>query len=216
MTQKMSPTTLRDQHTELTRDLIFQALTRLVLDEGVHDVSIQHVADVAGVSHRTVYRYFTSREELLDGLAEWLGSQMPKGLDSYRPEEFVDAIRDTHAVFAQQADRVRALAVLAAGARIRLPHRKRHTRTVRRAMTAFTGHLQEEDARAVAVIIRELAGSHMWSHLTDEYGMDEQQVTRVVVWAVKTLVEALKIGKGPGIEEGSGSKKRSVKEKKRS
>src|SRR5262249_62319829 len=108
MTQKMSPITLRDQHSELTRDLIFQALTRLVLDEGVHDVSIQQVADVAGVSHRTVYRYFSSREELLDGLAEWLDRQMPKGLDSYRPEEFVAAIRPPHAVVAHTQARGRA------------------------------------------------------------------------------------------------------------
>src|SRR5262245_42202333 len=138
---------------------------------------------------------------------------MPKGLDSYRPEEFVDAIRDTHAVFAQQEDRVRALAVLAAGTRTRLRHRKRHTRTVQRALTAFTRHLGEEDARAVAVLIRALAGSHMWSHLTDEYSMDWQQVTRVVVWAVSTLVEALKEGKGPGIDEGPTNKKRSIKKR---
>lgn len=212
----MSPTTLRDQHAELTRDLIFQAFTRLVLDEGVHDFSIQQVADVAGMSHRTVYRYFSSREELLEGLAKWLSSRMPKDLDSYRPEEFADAIRDTHAVFAQQADRVRALSALAAGARIRLPHRRQHTRTAQRAINAFAGHLREEDGRSVAVLIRALAGSHMWSHLTDEYGMDQQQVTRVVVWAVSTLVEALKAGKGPGIEEGRQSKKRSRKEKNRS
>src|SRR5262245_18704909 len=169
MTQKMSPTTLRDQHAELTRDLIFQAFTKLVLDEGVHDFSIQQVADMAGVSHRTVYRYFSTREELLAGLAVWLASRMPKDLDAYRPDEFADAIRDSHAVFAQQADRVRALAVLAAGTRIRLRHRGQRTRTVQRVIAAFTGHLAEEVARAVAVIIREFAGSHMWAHLTDEY-----------------------------------------------
>src|SRR5262245_23129461 len=211
----MSPT-LRDQHAELTRDLIFQAFTKLVLDEGVHDFSIQQVADIAGVSHRTVYRYFSTREDLLDGLAAWLASQMPRDLDSYRPEEFADAIRDSHGVFAQQADRVRALAVLEAGARIRLRHRSQRTRTVQRAMAAFTGHLEEEAARAVAVLIRELAGSHMWTHLRDEYGIDQQQVTQVVVWAVSTLVESLKAGKGPGIDEGPRNKKRPVKEKIRS
>ena len=210
----MSQTRLRNRHAELTRELIFQALTRLVLDEGVHDFSIQQVADVAGVSHRTVYRYFSSREELLEGLAEWLDSQMPKPLDSYQPEEIADAIRDTHAVFAQQPDRVRALAVLARGGKIRLPPRKQHTRTVQRVMTAFTGHLEQEDARAVAVLIRALVGSDMWCRLTGEYGMDGQQVTRVVVWAVTTLVDALKAGKGPGVDA-QGSKRRPLKEKNR-
>src|SRR5262245_6962462 len=210
----MSPPTLRNQHAELTRDLIFQALTRLVLDEGIHDFSIQQVADVAGVSHRTVYRYFSSREELLEGLAEWLDSQMPKPLDSYQPEEIANAIRDTHAVFAQQSDRVRALAVLSREAKILSRQRKQHTRTAQRLLSTFTGHLEEEDARAVAVLIRVLVGSDMWCRLTGEYGMDGQQVTRVVFWAVTTLVDALKAGKGPGVDA-QGSKRRPIKEKNR-
>ena len=211
----MSLSILRNRHAEFTRDLIFQALTRLVLDEGIHDFSIQQVADVAGVSHRTVYRYFSSREELLEGLADWLDSQMPKPLDSYKPEEIADAIRDTHAVFAQQPDRVRALVELARGAKIRLPQRKEHTRTAERLMTAFSGNLEEKDARAVAVLIRAMVGSDMWCRLTGEYGMDGQQVTRVVVWAVTTLVDALKAGKGPDVDP-QGRKRRPLKEKNRS
>jgi len=210
----MSTATLRSQHAELTRDLIFQALTRLVLDEGIHDFSIQQVADAAGMSHRTVYRYFSSREELLEGLAEWLDSQMPKPFDSYQPEEFASAIRDTHAVFAQQPDRVRALAVVARGAKVRLRQRKQHTRTVQRLTSAFTGHLEEDDARAVAILIRALAGSDMWCRLTSDYGMDGQQVTRIVVWAVMTLADALKAGKGPDVDT-QGSKRRPLKEKNR-
>ena len=210
----MSPAILRNRHAEFTRDLIFQALTRLVLDEGIHDFSIQQVADVAGVSHRTVYRYFSNREELLEGLAEWLDSQMPKKLDSYQPEEIADAIRDTHAVFAQQPDRVRALAALARGAKIRLRQRKQHTRTVQRLTSAFTGHLEEDDARAVAILVRTLAGSDMWCRLTSDYGMDGQQVTRIVVWAVMTLADALKAGKGPDVDT-QGSKRRPLKEKNR-
>jgi AcrR family transcriptional regulator len=210
----MSTGSLRNQHAELTRDLIFQALTRLVLDEGIYDFSIQQVADVAGVSHRTVYRYFSNREELLDGLAEWLERQMPKGLDSYQPEEIAEAIGDSHAVFAQQPDRVNALALMARAGKVRLKQRKQHTRTVQRMMTTVTGHLEEEDAHAVAVLIRALAGSDMWCRLTSEYGMEGQQVTRVVVWAVTTLVDALKAGKGPG-DDAQRSKKRPLKEKDR-
>ena len=209
----MSTGTLRNQHSELTRDLIFQALTRLVLDEGIHDFSIQQVADVAGVSHRTVYRYFSNREELLDGLAEWLERQMPKGLDSYQPDEIAQAIGDTHAVFAQQPDRVRALAVMARAGKVQLKHRKQHTRTAQRMMTTVAGHLNEEDARAVAILIRALAGSDMWCRLTTEYGLDGQQVSRVVVWAVTTLVDSLKAGKGPN-GDAQGSRKRALKGKK--
>jgi AcrR family transcriptional regulator len=211
--QTMSENALRDQQAELTRDLILDALARLVSDEGVHDFSIQRVADVAGVSHRTVYRHFSSREELLEALAGWLDSRMPREFDSYGADEIEGAIRDIHAVFEQQAERVKALAVLAAGARIRLRRRAQHTRTVERALAPLTAHLAAEDARAVAVLIRSIAGSAMWSNLTDAQGMEPQQVTRAVVWAVTTLVEAVRAGKGPGRNEGR-PKKKQIKEKK--
>jgi AcrR family transcriptional regulator len=197
----MSDATLREQHNELTRDLILEALTRLVSEEGVHEFSIQRVAELAGVSHRTVYRHFASREELLEALAVWLSDRMPRPLSSYKPDQIESAIRDTHAVFADESKRVTALAVLAAGARIRLPHRKKNTRVVERTLAPLTAHLEPGDAEAAAVLIRSIAGSHMWSQLTDEHGLDAERTTRVVVWAVRALIESLKAGSGPGCGE---------------
>jgi AcrR family transcriptional regulator len=197
----MSEQTLRDQQTGLTRDLILEALTRLVSEEGVHDFSIQRVAELAGVSHRTVYRHFASREELLEALAVSLESRMPRELSSYEPCEIGAAIHDVHAVFAKDPERVKALAVLAAGARIRLPHRRKNTRAVERALASIASHLSPEDAEAVAVLIRSIAGSLMWFQFTDEHGLDPERTTRVVVWAVEVLVDSLKAGNGPGGEK---------------
>ena len=197
----MSEATLREQHNELTRDLILEAVTRLVSEDGVHEFSMQRVAELAGVSHRTVYRHFASREELLEALAVWLNDCMPRPLSSYDPDQIEAAIHDTHAVFVDQSKKVTALSVLAAGARIRLPHRKKNTRVVERTLAPLTAHLEPGDAEAVAVLVRSIAGSHMWSQLTDEHGLDAERTTRVVVWAVQALVESLKAGSGPAREE---------------
>ncbi len=196
-----SDVTLRDQHTGLTRDLILDALTRLVLEEGVHDFSVQRVAELAGVSHRTIYRHFASREDLLEALAIRLASQMPRELSSYDACEVRDAIRDIHAVFTKESKRVKALAILAAGARIRLPHRKKNTRVVQRTLAPLTAHLAAEEAEAVAILIRSIAGSFMWFHLTDEHGLDPERTTRLVVWAVQALIDSLRAGNGPGRPE---------------
>ncbi|MCB1015943.1 MAG: TetR/AcrR family transcriptional regulator, partial [Acidimicrobiales bacterium] len=40
------------------------------------DFSVQGVADRCGISHRTVYRHFPTRESLLDGLVERMGAAM--------------------------------------------------------------------------------------------------------------------------------------------
>jgi AcrR family transcriptional regulator len=193
----MPETTLRDQHADLTRDIIFEALTRLVSKEGVHEFSIQRVADLAGVSHRTVYRYFQTREQLLEGLALWLEDRTPRELNSYGPDQVEDAIRTIHGLFEQHSDKVTALAVLAAGARIRTPQRKEHSRTVERSLAGFVRHLDPKDARAAVTLIRSILGSQMWSHLRNDHGLEGEQTTRAVVWAVTTLIDALRSGKGP-------------------
>src|SRR5215813_3349084 len=193
----MPDATLRDQHADFTRDIILEALTRLVSKEGVHDFSIQRVADLAGVSHRTVYRHFQTREELLEALALWLEDRLPRELSSFGPDQVEDAIRTVHGLFEQYSEQVTALAVLAAGARIRIPRRNEHSRTVERALAGLVRHLAPGDARAVVTLIRSILGSHMWSHLRNDHGLDGEQTTRAVVWAVRTLIDALKAEKGP-------------------
>src|SRR5262249_22595705 len=88
-------------------------------------------------------------------------------------------------------------AVLAAGARIRIPRRKEHSRTVERALAGVVRHLEPEDAQAVITLIRSILGSNMWSNLRNDHGLDSGQTNRAGVWAVRTLVDALRAGKGP-------------------
>jgi AcrR family transcriptional regulator len=189
--------TLRDHHADLTRDLIFEALTRLVSNEGVHDFSIQQVAELAGVSHRTVYRYFSTREELLEALALWLEDRTPPDLSSYGPDEVDDAIQTIHGLFEEHPQKVTALAVLASGARIQTQQRKKHSHQVERLLAGFVHHLDRKDAQAVVTLIRSIMGSNMWSHLRNDHGLESEQTTRAVAWAVSTLIDALRAGKGP-------------------
>ena len=64
---------LRDRAKHETRTRILDAVVRVVLDDGIHAFSVANVAKRAGVSHRTVYRHFASREELLDAVRRVAG-----------------------------------------------------------------------------------------------------------------------------------------------
>ena len=65
-----SPT--REQGKLETRERILEAVVRVILEQGIHAFSVQNVAERSGISHRTVYRHFGSREGLLEGLSESL------------------------------------------------------------------------------------------------------------------------------------------------
>jgi len=60
---------------ERARRAILQAAADLLLDEGTAHVSMDTVAERAGVSKATIYRWWPSKERLaLDALLEWTGT----------------------------------------------------------------------------------------------------------------------------------------------
>jgi AcrR family transcriptional regulator len=71
---------------ERARQAILQAAADLLLDEGIAHVSMDAVADRAGVSKATIYRWWPSKERLaLEALVEWTGtSSSPRDTGSLR------------------------------------------------------------------------------------------------------------------------------------
>ena len=62
---------LRDQQVDLTRELIMRAFQELLQNDHPDAITYPQVAEAAGVSLRTVYRYFPTRADLLQSAAAW-------------------------------------------------------------------------------------------------------------------------------------------------
>jgi AcrR family transcriptional regulator len=67
----------RSDHSDLA-DRILDAAGRLVLSVGARKLSMSDVATLAGVSRPTIYRYFVSKEDLIDAL----GAQVRRRFDA--------------------------------------------------------------------------------------------------------------------------------------
>ena len=61
-------------------DRIFEATTRVMLRVGVHGMAIQDIAIEASVARGTLYRYFSSKTELLDAYTEYMRSRFDASL----------------------------------------------------------------------------------------------------------------------------------------
>ena len=73
--------TLRDRQAAQTRELILDAITQLLGDRRVDEVTTRDIATTADVSERTVYRHFPDRRALLEGLSrrvQELGDEHPR------------------------------------------------------------------------------------------------------------------------------------------
>lgn len=187
-----SPTpTLRERQTELTRNAIIDALADAIVEQGLHDFSVQDVADRAGVSHRTVYRHFPDREALLEGLVQKLDSHFRERDLPTLPADASDIvvqIRNALALFAEHRRLVRAVAVgsLSVG---RQP-RSRRTRdeVFREKVEEVAAGLPPREARQASAVVRYLANSLAWVVLTEQLGLEDDEATDAVSWAVETLL----------------------------
>lgn len=68
-----------------TRDLILKTSLKLFSEQGYHGTTMRQVASKAGISLGLAYRYFDSKEAILEGIIE----SHDKILKRYIPDEIV-------------------------------------------------------------------------------------------------------------------------------
>jgi AcrR family transcriptional regulator len=111
----------RSARRERNRDAVLDALVELTT-EGAADPSIDDIADRAGVSYRSVYRYFKDRSEMMDAATDramaWIQPLVMKASGDAKStdplDHRIDAMVDARVeLYFQIADMVRAAMVQA-------------------------------------------------------------------------------------------------------
>jgi AcrR family transcriptional regulator len=172
----------------VTRDAVVDAAIEAIREQGI-DFSVQDAADRAGVTHRTVYRYFGSREALVEAVAEryeeWLAEQGITQAESI--DEVLAQVESLFRLFDQRPDLIRAVAMhtLIGGERTALS--KQRTARWRRIFEASLPHLPREQVEPLLAICRTLTGSLGWFLLTSQFGLSGEQSSR----AVRRVVEVV-------------------------
>jgi AcrR family transcriptional regulator len=189
--------TLRDQQAEFTKRLLLDAAKKVLIENDADDFTMQKVAEEAGVSHRTVYRYFPSRQALIDEFSEFLESQFGRSriaIDDIRRvdelAESVFAMFDTNAAYYEAAARLNS-------GYLRPANQAERTAQFRRLFDARFGDLDPAAADKAFAIIRYLVGLQTWFSLRDRFGFQDGETGDAVAWAARELVRALEEGRAP-------------------
>src|SRR3712207_4597456 len=93
---------LRERNKAEARRAILEAFAEEVAAGGLDDLTIDAVAARASVSPRTVYRYFPTREALLDGFDEWQDQQIGLPPLPLPPAEIPDVVERLFQLFDEQ------------------------------------------------------------------------------------------------------------------
>jgi AcrR family transcriptional regulator len=179
---------LRTKRAEQTRRQILDAVVEQLSDESLGDLSVARIAERAGVSEPTVYRYFPNRDALWDALdvhmTERIGSP-ESPTDAASLSSFAERL---FPLFDNERELIRASRTAPVANQF-----YRHSRQARQAhmmalLEELTDGLEPAEAKGVAAVLRYLNGSLAWQTMEDDFGLDGAGSGTAVSWATRTLL----------------------------
>ncbi len=183
---------LRDRQVEQTRDLILQALIEQLAEEGIKDFNIPRVARRAGVSVRTIYRYFPTKDALLDAVEAWLDERVLTFPRPQTVDDLVVAPEGQFPIFDQHVPLVLAQLASAAGQAVRARGRRKRLEAYRTALREVTGNLSPAESRAALAVISYLFSAGAWKSFREEFAMSGAESGKAVAWALRALIDDLR------------------------
>ncbi len=193
---------LREKHLAETRTAILEAVAAEMAESGLTGFSIQGVADRAGVTHRTVYNHFPTREALNDAFAEYVEKVLnARGVGGEERGVSADQLPAVtgrmHSSFGENAAYLQAyvMMTIATGKAARV-FRER-SRKMEKRIDEELGPLEPGVAKLVTSAVRLFLSSAGWFLVSQHHGLSPDEAGRMSAWAVKTLLDAARRGNLP-------------------
>ncbi|MEX2446016.1 MAG: TetR/AcrR family transcriptional regulator [Dehalococcoidia bacterium] len=198
--------TLRDRQKRVAREVILQATADEIVEQGVVKLSLQAIADRAGVSIRTLYNYFDNRDTLIAALAEW-SDEVLQAQGGYKfpddPARLAEYARVNFLAWTAQGNLMKALVQLEAlnaaeGARLEAgSDSAKRAGFIEADVLELCPSLAPDEARAVAHTMRAVISGRTWHRLTVESQVESELAASAVAWAYRTLRRAVSEGNTP-------------------
>lgn len=183
---------VRERNRLATRRAIIGATAELLLEGDAAALSVPAVSERSGVSVRTIYRYFPTKGDLVEAVAEIDDPASTAG-----PLPSVDGT-DLHAWLRRgwsddvQTPMLRAQLRTAAGVDVRRQRRRRHRAFAYAVLDRWGIEAEGEAREALADLLLLLTGGAARFELTDVLGASVDRASVAAAWAVEAvLVHAL-------------------------
>jgi AcrR family transcriptional regulator len=195
MNHLMAIEPLREGHRRATRDRIVRAVAELVTEEHPAAVSVPAVARRAGVGVATVYRYFPTKEALLDA-ASLVGAEETRVVHGPIPTTFEDLSELLPSAWHELAREHLPLArnQMASPLGRELRRRRWETKRVatRLALEAIDVDPTSLEGRRLEAVADVLTSSTALLELHDKAQIPVDDAVAHVLWALSVLVDATK------------------------
>lgn len=180
---------LRDRQRAATRDQIIQAVHDVLTEESPASLSMPRVAERAGTSLRTLYRYFPTKQALVDAASESFTVKVEDFGRAVTVGNVGEYLQTAWSGFTKGIAAVKAQHLTPAGRALRearLPRSRKATRDVLRRGGI---ELPKKDEAKLVDLVVALISSSMYLELVDRMGWDDEEAAELAAWAATTVVE---------------------------
>ena len=172
-----------------TRDQILDTVIASLAQR--KELSVPALAKAASVSVPTVYRYFPTRDALMDATQEAIGARLRRPGWPESPEDLGVRVDERYAWFEANGVLIRAILSSLLGREVLASVQRRREQAIRRSMASRVSHLDDARARAVIAIVSMVDDAHTWRQLRDVWRVPQADATWAARWAMQTLLAQL-------------------------
>ena len=186
---KAPKVSLAERRKAETRELILSTAFEMLENEPLEHFSHESLAERAGMSARTVYRYFPNRADLMKELWERL-RQATQTQFPQREQDIISAVFTQFRNFEEHEPLVRA-SLVASATRGVIVHGSSEGRTAfRRALGRLTAELPEPEGRRLLALCLAIYSAPFWQMLKDRGELSSDEAADAAAWALNVVLEA--------------------------
>jgi AcrR family transcriptional regulator len=187
-----APLTLTQRHTDLTRSLILDTAIDLLEAGPVAELTVRAVARRAQLAERTVFRYFATREEFLDGVALAGAARLRTPEPPTTDAELVAAPRALYGAFEAKTGLTRALLHPDLLPRMQATAAKRRWDAIAKLVDRIAAEAPARARRIAAANIRYYLAATSWHYYRFTFGFDFEEAVACAETAIALALEDIR------------------------
>lgn len=179
---------LRERNRRATRSSVIDACASITREKGRIDFSMPEVAARAGVSLRTLYRYFATRQDLIDALAT-VADQVVAAAPPHTLDGLEQWLTTAWKNLLQEEALMRAQHLGASGAEVRRARVPFHRSVVDVLLTKARPELTKKQRTDLADVVLLLSSSTALFEFIDVIDVSVERAAQLAALSIRTLVE---------------------------
>ena len=184
-----STISLKDRQTDATQKLIISKAVDLLESEGVNATTARAVARRAGISERTIFRYYASRDELLDAIAAEVVNRVRTPPPPGTIAELLEYADPLYRCFEQWSPLLRAALHTDVSNRVRATVGETRWHATHELIDQHAPHRSESDRRIAATNINYYLSASTWAYYRTQFDFSLDDAIAAARWAIRSTID---------------------------